>query len=419
MPFDEDALNPDDIISYLKTLMPSSIISNYTNLNQAACNNHALTILDFKSAENTDLIPILQQSLRQHATMLLFNTQNADALTAALGINIPSDWMLVQPYRNYTVITTSSAYDVAVSPTQTFNDTPYNTSNNQDDIPDCNHTAASQIYYGLTHSDIPVNDLPPLPPEQYKRYYWRKINYSKSLNTTYYTQQATIAVTLEITAFISGTSDSTPRYKYVQVRTLGPGCDAHMIQNTSTYRGYFQGRIHFEIYPTSDLFRLFSAEPLHVSNQSSYTASSSFIVDVDVFKYPTLPRYYEVSESLSANIDEFNIENKSKGKKAEWDFTLDYVSRGIDSLFNHKTFKHDTIKELPVTAIHLLNPLTNTVWIVDGAYTGNVYIGGNFQITYYEAWTTQAAGHINELTFITYFAFSLDMVSMFIDYWDD
>lgn len=407
MSFNEDAFNPASIISYLQSMHTPGIIANYSSLNNENCTNTALTILDFNTPSNIDFTDVLNQHLLKKTPLLLFNPGNNDYLLKTLGININSEWLLIQPYANYTVINVSSKSSATLG-SKCFDGSTYASSADEDDLPSCNQAAASCIHYGLTHPVLPVNDLPALPSDQYKRYYINQIKASRNLKTTYYTQEATVDVVLEVTVVASYNAIAQD-YKYVSIRTAGAGCNPQMLQNSSTYRGFFQGLIHLDLKPDSDLFHLYSNEPQNINNVTTYTTTSTLNIGIDISKNPSFSPSYSLSESATTNISDFVIINNTSGSKAAWDFKLSYVHKGIKSLFNHKTFKHDTVKEIPLLASANLQPITSMVWFVDNTYSGKVTLNGNFAITYYEAWTTQAAGHTNTLKYDTPLKIEIDM----------
>ncbi|CAL2079205.1 hypothetical protein [Tenacibaculum sp. 190524A02b] len=161
---------------------------------------------------------------------------------------------------------------------------------------------------------------------------------------------------------------STSNQKYARVVTRGAGFNPSsgkgMADNGDQNRGFFQQTINFNIEPLDypDLL-IYETSPKNINGVKTYTSGSSFDVGVDK---DGISGSFNISNSETTDINDFDITNNSSGNKANWTFQLSMTKDSTDNMFiDHWYESYIGVKEVPELAKNNLQPTTTSVWVVD------------------------------------------------------
>ncbi|CAM1355753.1 MULTISPECIES: hypothetical protein [Tenacibaculum] len=243
----------------------------------------------------------------------------------------------------------------------------------------------------FTSSTINRLSTPPidLPVGQYKVYH---VPLNSVINLYDSSQKAENEMLVEIILVAS----YNPKRKYVQMNTIGAGFNptsGTKMQWDGTYnRGYFQNKIdlHFEPLNNSKI-TTYQTSPKNVNGETTYTASSSFTVGVDISENPAFKPSYTIGSSESTTIKDFEITNNSSGKKADWTFQLSQTKNSMWDMFKSPFMKKGQVKSVPNLAKKNLQPVCTSVWMVDetsGVFNDSVSYNLRWNVEYYRCWVT-------------------------------
>lgn len=230
-----------------------------------------------------------------------------------------------------------------------------------------------------------VGDTPASLPESQFKLNYLAIESTWNLSETQVTNNSVI---MEITLIAS----YNPKYKYLRIRSVGAGfnpANGAPMDNNSTYdRGFFQSAVKIHMQPETSLLKTLSTDPKNVNNQAQYTTSSSFSVGVDVSKNPTFKASYDISESLTTLVSDFNIYNNGAGVTADWDFLLSMTENSIWDIFSEPFMKKGQVKALPALATKNLQAVTEAVWYGEDTLTDSIGVQLYWKVDHFHCWVT-------------------------------
>jgi hypothetical protein len=230
-----------------------------------------------------------------------------------------------------------------------------------------------------------VGDTPASLPENQFRLNYLAIESIWNLSETQVTNNSVI---MEVTLI----SSYNPKYKYLRIRSVGAGFNpangAPMDTNSTYDRGFFQSAVKIHMQPETTLLKTLSTEPKNVNKEAQYTTSSSFSVGVDVSKNPTFKASYDISESMTTIVSDFDIYNNGAGVTADWDFLLGLTENSIWDIFSEQFMKKGQVKSLPALATKNLQAVTEAVWYGDNTLTDNIGVQLYWKVDHFHCWVT-------------------------------
>ncbi|WP_299676184.1 hypothetical protein [uncultured Tenacibaculum sp.] len=347
--------------------------------------------------------------------ILINSTRDKDLMSSLLGFGLETEISIVNLYANSTFInplTINNIMEISdvVEETKTVSNEKTkviktlgkskkiplkNTS--QEDTPSVQELARiieesiQEEHWFNNLSIVKKSATPPinLPAGQYKVFHV-PLNRTYKFNGTSQTAENQMLVEIILAASFN------PKSKYVQINTVGAGFNptsGKKMQWDGKYdRGYFQNTIAIHFEPlNSDRVITYETSPKNINKESSYTASSSFTVGVDISKNPGFKPSYTIGSSETTSISDFEITNESSGSKADWTFQLSETKKSMWDMFKEPFMKKGQVKSVPNLAKKNLQPLCNAVWMVNEdskAFNDKVAYNLKWEVDYYECWVT-------------------------------
>ncbi len=354
---------------------------------------------------------IIDIALTLGKTLILLNVNDGRPLSRMIGMGLRGKCIIVRPYSKYRAFNVLGLYQQDM-----FDCGESNVNQNSDgsmcssfaegsccECPDneclsaferlCAAKQARVIESILTTDFVvpqeflcnTVGDEPASLPESQFKLNYLEIASTWNLSETQVTNNSVI---MEITLIAS----YNPKYKYLRIRSVGAGfnpANGAPMDNNSTYdRGFFQSGVKIHMQPETDKLRTLSTEPKNANNQTQYTTSSSFSVGVDISKNPTFKASYDISESVTTVVSDFNVYNNGAGITADWDFLLSMTENSIWDIFSEPFMKKGQVKALPALATKNLQAVTEAVWYGENTLTDTIGVQLYWKVDHFHCWVT-------------------------------
>jgi len=410
----EETLRDDYLTDEIEKLHEGLFV--YTNQQQNVdLSNYTAVLINFKNMDACsniiNLNKLIDNALSLGITLILLNVNDGKPLSRMIGMGLRGKCIIVRPYSGYRAFNVLGLYQE-----DSFQCGQSEVTQNSDgnrcfnvvekpccDCPDqeysgsfeklCSEKQARAIENILnTEFSVPqeflcnsVGDTPASLPENQFKLNYLAIESMWNLSETQVTNNS---VVMEITLIAS----FNPKYKYLRIRSVGAGFNpangAPMDYNNTYDRGFFQSAVKIHMQPETDQLRTLSTDPKNINNQSQYITSSSFSVGVDISKNPTFKASYDISESLTTVVSDFNIYNNGAGVTADWDFLLSITENSIWDIFSEPFMKKGQVKSLPALATKNLQAVTETVWYGENTLTDTIGVQLYWKVDHFHCWVT-------------------------------
>ena len=350
-------------------------------INNALEKGNKLLLIDFEPDELSALIGVEGKGfemvmVRKHGSSLL-----VEPLGAIAGNDEYSDFSMSQSVSRELssdgqlhTITDNSVDEFVENHTEFAGKTLYSRvlkSLNTDHYPSVERLKSATASLSDTDSDLPTSQVK-------KNYLY--LDRSAAITDT---QSFTNNVTIEYTIMAS----FNPYKKYLRLVTLGAGMNptsGHGMDSDSDYnRGYFHNKVNITMKSQDASVKLLTHSPSNINSQTTYTASSSVTVGVDISKNPGFNASYTVGQSESRTISDFDIQNNSSGSKATWNYQLGRSKNNkFDMFYSPGVFRKDKVHGIPNLGKLNMQPISVSLWEAGGNTTGSKKFELNWSVEY-------------------------------------